>query len=37
MSKRKQGTAARRTAHKLLLELLRRVIDTADVARLSTL
>ena len=31
MSKRKQGTAARQTAHKLLLDLLRRVIDTADV------
>ena len=31
MSKRKQGTIARQTAHKLLLDLLRRVIDTADV------
>lgn len=31
MSKRKQGTAARQTAHKRLLDLVRRTIDTADV------
>jgi hypothetical protein len=32
MSKRKQGTAARQNAHKLLLALVRRVVSTADVA-----
>jgi hypothetical protein len=32
MSKRRQATAARQTAHKLLLTLLGRVIDTAEVA-----
>ena len=35
MSKRKQGTAARQNAHKLLLGLVRRVVDTADVIALD--
>lgn len=35
MSKRRQGTAARQTAHKLLLSLVKRVISTADVVALD--